>query len=146
MLLVNKNETKNADELASVISLGSMEYNFVDDKPAKRTDADVQKLRTFLTSKAASEGCPAHMPAYERVVAHSTDESQVLLKYGCGAADSPMFAVKTDDMWKSISPTNQFDNFGIPGCEYLTAHNISKDIAPVCVVGGNTTSPSYQLR
>lgn len=117
------------------ISLGAMGHQIVDGKAVKRTDVPVQSLKAFLHEKAANEGCPSDKSAYEHVAAVTKDENQALLKYGCGAADSPMYIVKKNGVWTSVSPTNQFDTFGIPSCEHLNEHAISKEVAPVCVNG-----------
>lgn len=122
------------------ISLGAMQYDFSNGKAVTRTDAATTKLSAFLHDEAARSGCSKSAPAFEHVVAFSTDETQVLLKYGCGAADSPMYAVQTDGVWHSLSPSNQFDSFEIPNCDYVTAHDISSQIAPVCANGNQTYS------
>jgi len=130
------------------VSVGSMGYQIVDDKAVKRTDASVQTLKQYLDEKAANEGCPSKEPAYEHVAAYTQDETQVLLKYGCGGATSSMHLVKKSGAWASVSPTNQFDNFDIPSCKYLDENSISKEIAPVCVNGLEATSGTltYSVR
>ena len=128
------------------IVLGSMQYKIENNKAILRSDEDIRALEAFLVEKASSEGCLPNNPAHEYVTAWTKDESQVLLKYGCGSADSPMYIVKVAGKWKSISPTNHFDTFGIPECTYLDEHAISKEIAPVCVNNWRTESPSYSVR
>ena len=66
------------------------------------------------------------------VIAHSQDEKQLLLGYGCGNSVARMFAVKKEGGWKAISPTNQFNLFEIPSCKMVDENNISNEIAPVC--------------
>jgi hypothetical protein len=133
-------------KFAPSISLGVLQYEFSGDKPTLRTDAATVDLRKFLNHEAATSGCPTTMPAYEHIVAHSHSEDQILLHYGCGGADSPMFAIKTADGWKALSPTNQFNDFGVPACSYLTDNIISKEIAPVCVDSLTATTPKYTIR
>jgi hypothetical protein len=149
--LLNKTPVNTTSAKASPsISLGSMQYHFADGKATKRNDASVNDLRAFLEDKAAHEGCPVQAPAYEHVVAYTKDETQVFLKDGCGAADSPMYAVKTSGTWKALSPTNHFDYLGLPDCEYLADNSISSEIAPVCAntvqVGAPTGIPQYLVR
>lgn len=126
------------------VSLGIMEHVVQDGRATKRHDTAINELRGFLYREAAQSGCPAESPAYEHVVATNKDETQLLLKFGCGAADSPMYAAKVDGAWKSLSPTNQFDTLGIPSCEHLSTNNISREIAPVCVNLGS--EPTYLVR
>jgi hypothetical protein len=128
------------------VSLGAMQYDFSSGKAVKRNDAAVNELRLFLEADAAHEGCSPQSPAYEHVAAYTKDETQVFIKYGCGAADSPIYAVKTAGVWKLLSPTNHFDGFGIPDCDYLNSNTISKEIAPVCVNGAETGTPKYTVR
>ena len=67
------------------------------------------------------------------VKAVSSDDTQVLVQYGCELADASMFAIyNKDNEWLFVSPTNQFDAFGIPDCGYVKQHTITNDIAPVC--------------
>jgi len=133
-----------------IVSIGPLGYRIEDGRAIKRSDPVVQELHAFLTSKAAHEGCPAGTSAYEYVQAVTKDETQVLLKYGCGAADSPMYIRKQNSSWKSVSPTNQFNELGIPVCDYLDRNAISKEIAPVCVstIGAtqSNAAPEYSVR
>jgi hypothetical protein len=145
--LVRENKANPTDIESPSVSLGSMQYDFSSGKAVKRNDASVKTLQAFLEADAAREGCPNQIPAFEHVAAYTKDETQVFIKYGCGAADSPMYAVKTDGAWKTLSPTNHFDTFGIPNCKYLTDNDISKEIAPVCVnITGPETPASYSVR
>lgn len=145
--LVRENKAEPTDTESQSVSLGLMQYDFSSDKAVKRNDASVKTLQAFLEADAAREGCPNQTPAFEHVAAYTKDETQVFIKYGCGAADSPMYAVKTDGAWKTLSPTNHFDTFGIPDCKYLTDNEISKEIAPVCVNAiGPETPASYSIR
>ena len=136
----------DSEKLSPSISLGSMQYDFSSGKAVKRDDASVTVLKAFLEADSVREGCSVTAPAYEHVVAYTKDETQVFLRYGCGAADSPMFAVKTNDTWKELSPTNHFDGFGVPDCNYLADNSISKEIAPVCVTGDEKETPVYTVR
>ena len=60
--------------------------------------------------------------------------NDTVLDVGCGGGNTlaRMFAVKKDDGWKAISPTNQFNLFEVPSCKMTDENNISKEIAPVC--------------
>lgn len=127
------------------ISLGSLTYKIENDKAVKRDDVAVNDLRAFLEATAAHEGCTKQDPAYEHVIASTKDETQVFMKYGCGAADSPIYAIKKDGVWKTISPTDHFDLLGIPECGYLAENSISREIAPVCS-DGSITAPQYTVR
>lgn len=143
---LNHRDTPEVPTLAERVSVGAMRYRIEGDKAVRRTDASVTELQSFLEREADKSGCSASRPGYEHVVAYTKDESQVFLRYGCGAADSPMFAVKKDGVWKSLSPTNHFGMFNIPECSYLDANAISAEIAPVCV-SDLTKSPSvYSVR
>ena len=129
------------------VSLGAMQYNFdtVNHKVTKRTDASIGVLKTFLTkvsndSRCGSSSSSLNGPGYVYVVANSKDEKQVLLAYGCYYPGPSIYAIKTDQGWKTISPTNHFDAFDIPYCDYLTENNISPEVAPVCANGLDSTS------
>lgn len=144
--LFNKTSPDSTEK--DFISLGSMKYTIKNDRAELRNDASVNELRTFLEQKAKNEGCGNVGPAYETVIAYTKNETQALLGYGCGSSDAQMHIVKTDSGWRSISPTNHFDEFGIPECEYLNENTISAEIAPVCysVVEGSTEKPLYKVR
>lgn len=148
--LVHSGRQATAQKGSPSVSLGAMQYRFTAGKAIKRNDASVNVLKSFLDNEAAHSGCSATAPAYEHVVAYTKDETQIFLGYGCGAADSPMFAVKTNGIWRSLSPTNHFDSFGLPDCQYVTANNISNEIAPVCAsdtqLGVPTGIPKYLVR
>ena len=149
VLLVALVHKTNTGKPANVphISLGSMQYDFTSGRAVKRNDPSVNTLKAFLETDAAHEGCPLGQPPYEYVVASTKDETQVFIHYGCGAADSPMFATKVNGAWKMLSPTNHFDTFGIPGCSYLAVNGISKEIAPVCANSLETgLAASYSVR
>ncbi len=133
------------------ISLGTVEYQFAGNRAIKQTDNPaVNSLKVFLNNDARHEGCSVAAPAYEHVVAYTKDKTQVFIKYGCGAADSPIYAVQTAGAWKMLSPTNHFDYLGMPDCQYLTTNNISTEIAPVCAndvqVGAPAATPKYLVR
>lgn len=128
------------------VSLGAMQFTFKDSKATRRTDDSIKSLRTFLDAEALNTKCPVGSPAYYYVMVNTKDESQVLLNYGCGAADSPAFAVKQDGKWKALSPTNHFNQFRIPDCAYANDNKISPEIAPVCVSDIQTETSTYQVR
>jgi len=130
-----------APKETSYVSVGALRYKIVNEKAVLRDDASVKSLQAFLENEAAKSGCPADAPGYERVAAATKDETQVLVKYGCGAGDSPIYGVKVDGAWKMISPTNHFDGYDIPDCGYLDKNDISKEIAPVCSNNITTSEP-----
>jgi len=141
---------KAQDKKSPSISLGSMQYQFANGRATERDDRSVNGVKTFLETDAVHEGCPDQTPAYEHVVAYTKDETQLFIKYGCGAADSPIYAVKVHDAWKMLSPTNHFDVFGIPDCDYVAGKGISKEVAPVCAEDIQTDTspqaPQYTVR
>lgn len=132
-------------QTGSIASIGAMQYDFSSGKAVKRTDETVSKLKAFLVAegnKSVGPNCPT---VYHNVIVASPDETQVLLAYGCGDPGSRMFAVQIDGTWKTLSPTNQFDLFGIPLCDHVNSNNIDRSIAPVCATE-LSESISYQVR
>lgn len=116
----------------SIVDLGALQYDFTGDKAVKRTDAHLASLESFLKAEgeeSVSSNCDT---VYHNVVAASSDERQVLLSYGCGYPSIGMFAVYSGNQWRTISPTNQFNEFGIPRCGHVEENNIERTIAPVC--------------
>jgi len=150
--LYNKAKAKNDADAASIsyVNLGGIQYKFADGKITLNNDASVTSLKTFLDKESTGSGCDDKKPGFEQVIAWTTDEKQVYLKYGCDAAVAPMFATQINGGWKAISPTNHFDIFNIPDCDYLTQNDISAKIAPVCankVIGGVATGkPKHIVR
>ena len=130
------------------VSLGSLGFRIEGGKAVTRNDSATQELRDFLKADVKKSGCKDNNGA-TAVIAHSQDEKQLLLGYGCGNSVARMFAVKKDDGWKAISPTNQFNIFEIPSCKMVDENNISNEIAPVCQnekkVGDNL-SYDYKIR
>ena len=130
------------------VSLGSLGFRIEGDKAVTRNDSATQELRDFLKADVKKSGCKDNNGA-TAVIAHSQDEKQLLLGYGCGNSVARMFAVKKDDGWKAISPTNEFNLFEIPSCKMVDENNISNEIAPVCQnekkVGDNL-SYDYKIR
>lgn len=113
------------------VSLGSLGFRIEGGKAVTRNDSATQELRDFLKADVKKSGCKDNN-GVDAVIAHSQDEKQLLLGYGCGNSVARMFAVKKDDGWKAISPTNQFNLFEIPSCKMVDENNISNEIAPVC--------------
>ena len=113
------------------VSLGSLGFRFEGNKAIARHDASVKEIREFLKKEKERSGCKDNNGAVS-VIAYSQDEKQLLLGSGCGNTLARMFAVKKDDGWKAISPTNQFNLFEVPSCKMTDENNISKEIAPVC--------------
>ena len=130
------------------VNLGSLGFRIEGGKAVTRNDSATQELRDFLKADVKKSGCRDNN-GVDVVIAHSQDEKQLLLGYGCGNSVARMFAVKKDDGWKAISPTNQFNLFEIPSCKMVDENNISNEIAPVCQnekkVGDNL-SYDYKIR
>ena len=130
------------------VNLGSLGFRIEGSKAVTRNDSATQELRDFLKIDVKKSGCKDNN-GVDAVIAHSQDEKQLLLGYGCGNSAARMFAVKKDDGWKAISPTNQFNLFEIPSCKMVDENNISNEIAPVCQnekkVGDNL-SYDYKIR
>lgn len=130
------------------VNLGSLGFRVEGGKAVIRNDSATQELRDFLKADVKKSGCKDNN-GVTAVIAHSQDEKQLLLGYGCGNSVARMFAVKKDDGWKAISPTNQFNLFEIPSCKMVDENNISNEIAPVCQnekkVGDNL-SYDYKIR
>lgn len=113
------------------VSLGSLGFRIEGSKAVTRNDSATQELRDFLKAEVKKSGCKDNN-GVAAVIAHSQDEKQLLLGYGCGNSAARMFAIKKDDGWKVISPTNEFNLFEIPSCKMVDENNISNEIAPVC--------------
>jgi len=130
------------------VNLGSLGFRIEGGKAVTRNDSATQEIRDFLKAEVKKSGCKDNN-GVAAVIAHSQDEKQLLLGYGCGNSAARMFAVKKDDGWKAISPTNQFNLFEIPSCKMVDENNISNEIAPVCQnekkVGDNL-SYDYKIR
>ena len=130
------------------VNLGSLGFRIEGGKAVTRNDSATQELRDFLKADVKKSGCKDNNGA-AAVIAHSQDEKQLLLGYGCGNSAARMFAIKKDDGWKAISPTNEFNLFEIPSCKMVDENNISNEIAPVCQnekkVGDNL-SYDYKIR
>ncbi|MBL8158840.1 hypothetical protein JNJ66_00070 [Candidatus Saccharibacteria bacterium] len=129
------------------ISLGSLEFNFTGGRAVKRDDAVVQTLRATLEDAAHKDIALGCETAHYQVIAHTDDDRQVLLGYGCDQPTARMFATYDGD-WQLISPTNEFDNFGIPRCSHVTGHGINREIAPVCAngLGEENVTTTYTVR
>ena len=130
------------------VNLGSLGFRIEGDRAVIRNDSATQELRDFLKADVKKSGCKDNN-GVTAVIAHSQDEKQLLLGYGCGNSAARMFAIKKDDGWKAISLTNQFNLFEIPSCKMVDENNISNEIAPVCQnekkVGDNL-SYDYKIR
>ena len=130
------------------VSLGSLGFRFEGNKAIARHDASVKEIREFLKKENERSGCKDNNGAVS-VIVNTQDEKQLLLGYGCGSTAARMFAVKKEDGWKAISPTNQFNLLDIPSCKMTDENNISKEIAPVCQnekKDGDNLSYDYRLR
>lgn len=152
LLHANQTSDKTSQTVEKVdngsVSLGSLGFRIEGGKAVTRNDSATQELRDFLKADVKKSGCKDNN-GVTAVIAHSQDEKQLLLGYGCGNSVARMFAVKKDDGWKAISPTNQFNLFDIPSCKMVDENNISNEIAPVCQnekkVGDNL-SYDYKIR
>ena len=152
LLHTNQTSDKTSQTVEKVdngfVSLGSLGFRIEGGKAVIRNDSAVQEIRDFLKADVKKSGCKDNNGAAV-VIAHSQDEKQLLLGYGCGNSVARMFAVKKDSGWKAISPTNQFNLFEIPSCKMVNENNISNEIAPVCQnekkVGDNL-SYDYKIR
>ena len=152
LLHANQTSDKTSQTVEKVdngfVSLGSLGFRIEGGKAVTRNDSATQELRDFLKADVKKSGCKDNNGA-AAVIAHSQDEKQLLLGYGCGNSVARMFAIKKDDGWKAISPTNQFNLFEIPSCKMVDENNISNEIAPVCQnekkVGDNL-SYDYKIR
>lgn len=108
-----------------------------------------EELRSFLVTDAqknlkVSDACA---PLYYKITHATADGQQLKMSYGCEEPDAFMFLVHGTEGWRQISPTNQFDTFGTPRCDHVGAHNISRDIAPVCWNGATDGSDiTYVVR
>ena len=154
VILLHTNQTSDKTSQAAEkvdngsVNLGSLGFRIEGGKAVIRNDSATQELRDFLKADVKKSGCKDNN-GVDVVIAHSQDEKQLLLGYGCGNSVARMFAVKKDDGWKAISPTNQFNLFEIPSCKMVDENNISNEIAPVCQnekkVGDNL-SYDYKIR
>lgn len=148
ILLVQKQPEAEPAESGVFVSLGNFEYRFDSGRAVKRSNSELNDLRAMLETRAKLDielGCET---SHYNVVAVSEDSSQILLAYGCDQPTARMFAVKKSELWETVPPTGQFDNFGIPSCEHVTEHAIARSIAPVCVAGlqGPAGKTSYNVR
>lgn len=154
VILLHANQTSDKTSQAAEkvdngsVNLGSLGFRIEGGKAVIRNDSATQELRDFLKAEVKKSGCKDNN-GVAAVIAHSQDEKQLLLGYGCGNSAARMFAVKKDDGWKAISPTNEFNLFDIPSCKMVDENNISNEIAPVCQnekkVGDNL-SYDYKIR
>ena len=152
LLHTNQTSDKTSQTVEKVdngsVNLGSLGFRIEGDKAVIRNDSATQELRDFLKADVKKSGCKDNN-GVTAVIAHSQDEKQLLLGYGCGNSAARMFVVKQDGGWKAISPTNQFNLFEIPSCKMVDENNISNEIAPVCQnekkVGDNL-SYDYKIR
>lgn len=135
LLRTNQTSDKTSQTVEKVdngsVNLGSLGFRIEGDKAVTRNDSVTQELRDFLKAEVKKSGCKDNN-GVAAVITHSQDEKQLLLGYGCGNSAARMFAIKKDDGWKAISPTNQFNLFEIPSCKMVDENNISNEIAPVC--------------
>jgi len=135
VLLINypKNDNNTSTEASGVfVNLRSIQFDLSSGKVVKRTDEDFNRLNSFVNKRGKKDislGCKS---SYYNAMLESKDKKQVLFTYGCDQPGARMFAVENNGEWSFISPTNQFDEFGIPLCNYVDKYNIDRTIAPVC--------------
>lgn len=147
-LLVTQAQGTNASgvTIRPQVGLGAMQYDFKDGKAVKRSDETVNSLKAFLEAEVKKSD-PKKCDAVYNVILASSDEKQVLLDYGCEFPGARMFAVNENGAWRTVSPTNHFDMFGIPECDYVNTNHIDKALAPVCVHWGDEDTPmTYSVR
>jgi hypothetical protein len=129
-----KNSSNNDSTATSgvFVNLHSVQFDISSGKLVKRTDDDFNKLNSFVNATGEKDielGCKS---VYYTSMVVSKDKKQVLFAYGCDHPSARMYAVENNGEWSFISPTNQFDEFGIPLCNYVDKYNIDPTIAPVC--------------
>lgn len=129
-----KNSINNDSAATSgvFVNLMAIQFDFSSDKAIKRTDDSFNKLKSFVNTTGEKDivlGCKS---SYYNAMLESKDKKQVLFAYGCEHPGARMYAVESNGEWSFISPTNQFDEFSIPLCNYVDKYNIDKTIAPVC--------------
>ena len=127
----SNNSPQNSSINHNEVNLGSLQHRIENGKAVKRDDASVKEIHSFLIEEGKKSGCPNNN-AVHSVIAANNDETQLLISYGCGDDDALLFATKQDGQWKTVSPTNQFNLFGIPSCRMIAHNGISSEIAPVC--------------
>ena len=154
VILVHANQTfdktpQTAEKVDNgSVNLGSLGFRIEGGKAVTRNDSATQEIRDFLKAEVKKSGCKDNN-GVAAVIAHSQDEKQLLLSYGCGNSAARMFAIRKEDGWKAISPTNQFNLFEIPSCKMVDENNISNEIAPVCQNEkkiGDNLSYDYKIR
>lgn len=130
------------------VSLGGMRYSIKDGRATIRRDAAVQELQSYLETRSQKEQCGELGAAHLAVKAYSPDETQVLLGYGCGNSEAPMYLKKSDKGWQAISPTNHFYGpFNLPECHYIDEYQLVAAVAPVCVERIDSTGAmTYHVR
>ena len=120
------------------VNIGIMQYDIKEGKAVVVDDPGIENLKEFLTNAAKKDVALGCESSYYEVKLTTKDRTQVLLDYGCERLGSSMYAVRTGDSWKTISPTSQFDMLGNPLCGYVDEYQISTEIAPVCYTVGDT--------
>ena len=144
----NDSSTRQYNQNAINIKLGSYQYDIKGAKAVRLTDENVTSLKDFLKRAAEKDILLNCKTTYYWVTAYSIDKKQVLLNYGCENPGSRMFAIQEFGKWKFISPTNQFNMLGMPLCSHVDENNIDKSIAPVCYssTGDEEKPTSYRVR
>jgi hypothetical protein len=142
----NNSSVATIPSTTSRVNTLAVAYDVSSGKAVKRTDPLTMSMRNFLETTADASGCPVSQPDYTTIVAATTNREQLFINYGCGAANSPAYVVYSDNNWKFLSPTNEFNPLGFPACDYLTENSISSQIAPVCVDNTESRTPHYMVR
>lgn len=132
------------DESRVSVELGVYGYMFDAGRATKLEDDSTRSLQSFLVNAAQREVSDNCQKAYYWVMAHNEQRNQVLLNYGCENPGSRMFAVRDDQGWRFLSPTNQFDMFGVPACEHVEENMIDVAIAPACYVASGETGVAHR--
>lgn len=132
------------------INLGPLTYQQASDGRAeKRDDQLTKEVEKFLINQAEQDLThKTTKTAHYRVLAVNEAEDQLLLAYGInGDETASMFAVKKNDGWQTVSPTNKFDSVHrIAACDHVKEYQIDKQLAPVCYTDEGNGQLTYSVR
>ncbi len=134
MYVQEVNRPSSSQQANTRVSVGMYAYDFEDGKATRVDDEVIDKLESKLVESAEKEtnhgdNCPT--PTYI-VNVMNEEKTQALVKYGCDGPSAQLHAKYVDEEWDFISPTNKFDNFGIPECGYVDENELDIEVAPVC--------------
>jgi hypothetical protein len=148
VVLHNKDKYQASLTPAINVNLGVLGYIITNGRSVENSSPQVLDLKSYLTATAKKDTLLGCKTTYYNVIAATQNQDQVLLNYGCPYPNARMFATYSNGAWKLISSTNEFDQFDVPSCAYLSQNSISMSIAPVCVDGllHNGSSLKYRVR